>query len=130
MDEFENSHRFHFFLSSEVLLLSQNYHGYASNPKLESEKTGRRYLDPLAEILGATSSVYFLPKVVSYATLLESKTHPGAFLPLSLLPYRAAQKQRQECSLAPPFHAGSCSSPSPSTADQWCRCVSSNRRKK
>lgn len=84
MDEFENSHRFHFFLSSEVLLLSQNYHGYASNPKLESEKTGRRYLDPLAEILGATSSVYFLPKVVSYATLLESKTHPGAFLPSSL----------------------------------------------
>lgn len=127
MDEFENSHRFHFFLSSEIIIIAKLPRLRFESSKLESEKTGRRYLDPLAEILGATSSVYFLPKVVSYATLLESKTHPGAFLPLSLLLYRAAQKQRQECSLAPPFH---CSSPSPSMADQWCRCVSSNRRKK
>lgn len=106
-----------------VKLLSQNYlaNGYTS--KLESEKTGRRYLDPLAEILRATSSVYFLPKVVSYATLPESKTHPKVLSSPTLPLYRwrtAETTSRMFVGLPPPlprFHADS--SLSPFLLTQW-----------
>lgn len=88
---------------------------YLESKALESQKKKKkekkqgpkisRY--PLAEILRATSSVYFLPKVVSYATLLESKSrvrfppqrYSPPFLPSSSS--LSVAKQRQECSFGP-----------------------------
>lgn len=65
-----------------VKLLSQNYlaNGYTS--KLESEKTGRRYLDPLAEILRSNFIGLLLAqgRILCYVARVENASE-GAFLP-------------------------------------------------